>query len=186
MTEDEVTDLLTYMASFDKRTLGDADIDAWAPIMQDLPFPDAMEAVARHYGRDSTEFMMPKHIRDGVKAIRAERIAKSVIPAPPAELCDNPRAYQQALQEATREAGDGRGLPATGQPPAIVGDGQRVQLGQPATLRQAIAGLRRELGPARRRVVELPGPQAALEQAEDSRARRDADGHGQAEGQEAS
>ena len=128
MTEDEVIDLLTYAASFDRRTVGDADVDAWLPVVADLSFTDAHEAVARHYGRDSTDWLMPKHVRDGVKAIRAERIARSVIPAPPPELADDPRAYQRALQEGIKQAADGHGIPATGQPPAIVGDSPRRQI----------------------------------------------------------
>lgn len=175
MTEEETTDLLTYMASFDKRTVGDADIDAWAPIMRDLPFPDAMEAVGRHYGRDSTEFMKPKHVRDGVKAIRTERISRSVIPAPPPELCDNPRAYLEHLRGATRQAADGQGIPATGQPPVIVGDNQRLQFPvnkDLPTLRHGIAGIRREL--TRPRPAAVPDERRALEQAELARAERKA------------
>jgi hypothetical protein len=129
-----------------------------------------MAVVAKHYGKDSTDWMMPKHVRDGVKAIRAERIAKSVIPAPARELCDDPRAYQRALQEAVGEAADGHGIPATGQPPAVVGDSPRRQIpasGNIPSLRRAIAGVRPSL--QRPRPATIPDEQRALEQAAESR-----------------
>jgi hypothetical protein len=179
MTEDEVIDLLTYAASFDRRTVGDADVDAWLPVVADLSFADAREAVARHYGRDSTDWLMPKHVRDGVKAIRAERIARSVIPAPPPELCDDPLEYRRVLQEGLKQAADGHGIPATGQPPAIVGDSDRKQIpahGDIPDLRRAIAGLRRDL--PRPRPAAIPDEQRALGQAAESRATRPADESG--------
>lgn len=152
MTTDEVIDLLTFMASYDRRTVGEADVKAWYLAIGDLSFGDAMGAVAKHYGRDSTDWMMPKHVRDGVKAIRAERVARSVIPAPSPDLTDDPRAYQRALTEGIKRAADGLAPPAERAAlPAAAGP-ELVREGRPpVSLRAALTDFRRRYGTARSR-----------------------------------
>ena len=107
MTDDEVVDLLTLMASFDRRTVGDADVDAWLLAVGDLSFDDAKVAVAQHY-RESREWMMPADVRRIVRQAREERIKALPLPAPDAETAKDPTAYKRAMQEIVRRTGAGR------------------------------------------------------------------------------
>jgi hypothetical protein len=127
MTKGEVVDLLTAAAMFDRRTVGKADAEAWLAVVGDLPFGDALAAVRAHY-TESTDWLMPAHVRQRVKAIRAARLAREVIPAPAHELADQPGRYKAAIAGAVKRIGDGlsirRAIPAaTAAPPpeAIVG-----------------------------------------------------------------
>lgn len=72
MTPGETARLLAACAMYDYRPVEKADGLAWHHVIGDLDFDDAMEAVRRHYA-ESTDRMMPAHVRAGVKAIRAER-----------------------------------------------------------------------------------------------------------------
>lgn len=72
MTPQEVAAVLAAAALRDNRTVGPADVMAWLQDIGDLDPADALAAVSRHY-RDSTERLMPAHVRRLAKAIRAER-----------------------------------------------------------------------------------------------------------------
>lgn len=72
MNHSEVAKLLALAASRDQRTVGDADVLAWHEDLEDLDFADAREALRRHF-RESTDRLMPAHIRRLVREIRAER-----------------------------------------------------------------------------------------------------------------
>jgi hypothetical protein len=105
MTIDEVVDLLTTAAAYDRRTVGEADAIAWHAAIGDLPFEDSRAAVVAHY-RESREWLMPADVRQRVKEARRERILDAGIPAPPPEL--GPDAYGPALQAAATAIADGR------------------------------------------------------------------------------
>jgi hypothetical protein len=68
----EVVLLLTLAGTYDYRKVGDADVESWFLALDDVGFVDAKVAVVRHY-RESTDRMMPAHVRRGVKVIRDER-----------------------------------------------------------------------------------------------------------------
>ena len=106
MTTDEVIDLLTFMASFDRRTVGQADVAAWKLAVGDLPFADAQEAVLAHY-RESRDWAMPVDIRDRVKAMRGERLKSVPMSDPPDEVADDPAAYQAWLLAERKRIADG-------------------------------------------------------------------------------
>lgn len=72
MNKSEVVLLLTLAGTFDYRKVGDADVEAWHLALDDVDFADAKAAVVRYY-RESRERLMPADVRQGVKAIRAER-----------------------------------------------------------------------------------------------------------------
>jgi hypothetical protein len=149
--------------------------DAWHELLGDLSLEDCKQAVTAVARRQP--FVAPAEIRAEVRRIREERIARSVIPAPPAELTDDPERYQAVLRAGTRLAADGDALPARGQPLAITGTPPEQRgAGQPATLRSALAELRRALGPARARSGKPVDPQAvAAEQVAEARRRRGED-----------
>jgi len=58
----EVALVLTKAAAYDRRTVGEADARAWHEVLGDVELVDALAAVARHY-RDSTDWLMPAHLR---------------------------------------------------------------------------------------------------------------------------
>lgn len=106
MTDDQVWDLLTSAAAFDRRTAGKVDKEAWLAALGDLRFEDCQAAVIAHY-RETTDWLMPSHIRKRVREMRADRVADAEIPPPPRELVDNPAAYTAALRAAEAAAADG-------------------------------------------------------------------------------
>lgn len=106
MTPDEVIDLLTTAAAYDRRKVGKADVMAWHAAVKDLDFLDAQNAVIAHYTL-STDWLMPAHVRAGVKQIRTARLAIHAVPAPPPELTDEPGIYQQAVQELVAKLASG-------------------------------------------------------------------------------
>ncbi len=97
MTPEQVIDLLSTAAAFDRRTVGDADVIAWHSAIGELDFADAQAAVVRHY-QQTRDFVMPSDVRALVKLIRAERLAREAVPAPDPELSDDARAYQDQLK----------------------------------------------------------------------------------------
>lgn len=73
MNRAEAAQLLTMAAAYDARTIGEADVIAWHAVLQDVDFADAQTALVDHF-RISTYRLMPAHICQGVKAMRAERL----------------------------------------------------------------------------------------------------------------
>ncbi len=73
MTPQETALLLAKAVAYDSRTVGRADIAAWQEALGDLDFHDAMAAVVLHF-QDSTDRLMPAHIRRCVKTMREERL----------------------------------------------------------------------------------------------------------------
>jgi hypothetical protein len=105
VTLEEVIDLLTLAAAFDRRHIGEADSIAWHAALGDLAFTDAQAALIGHY-QDSREFVMPADVRTRVKAARRDRLAREVVPAPDIDP-DLPGRYRSALAAAVRRIGDG-------------------------------------------------------------------------------
>lgn len=68
----ETAEVLTKIAAYDRRTLGDADVIAWHDLIDDLDRDDALEAVKRWYSK-SADWMMPAHLRSLVRDIVEER-----------------------------------------------------------------------------------------------------------------
>lgn len=122
MNATEAGQLLAFAALYDNRKVSDPDVMAWLKAIGDLPFEDAQAAVAGHYG-ESTERIMPGHIRTRVKAIRAERLARTPLPAPPAEVADQPGRYKEIVRANVQRIADGMDVrkaitgPLPGDPP---------------------------------------------------------------------
>lgn len=114
MSPEEVRDLLKSVAARDNRRVLPETIAAWLEDLSDLDLFDAREAVHRHF-RDSTDWIMPAHIRRHVKAIRAERLVNSgplVAEGLHAlDPVDTPAAYRNAMNAITRTVGDGQPPP---------------------------------------------------------------------------
>jgi hypothetical protein len=73
MTPEQTGQILAAAAARDARTVGLADVLAWHEDIGDLDYPDALAAVSRHY-RDSTDRIMPAHVRRIAAEIQRERI----------------------------------------------------------------------------------------------------------------
>lgn len=116
MERDEVIDLLTVIAGYDRRKAGEVDVTTWGDAVSRHPWIDyrvAVEAVKRHFA-SSTEYLMPAHVINQARNIRydIERAkAKRRALEPPAPKPINPhsfrarnpeewdRLYQQGKQE---------------------------------------------------------------------------------------
>ena len=106
MTRNEVIDLLTLTASFDRRTAGKTDVAAWQATVGDLAWDDARAAVIDHY-RESTEWLMPAHIRQRVAAMRQARLDAAGPVEIPEHLADHPAEALAWKQAAVTAIADG-------------------------------------------------------------------------------
>jgi hypothetical protein len=180
MTPTEAVLLTEYVAACcPQQRIGEYTPDAWHDLLRDLRFNDCRTAVNIVARRQP--FVSPSEIRAEVRKIREDRIARSAIPAPPAELADDPAAYRQAIADSAHRAGDGRFIiDAEREQRAITAGVTPIkrERSMPAPLRAAIADLRRQLGPGRapRRTIgderqvardQVAEMRAAREQAEE-------------------
>ncbi|MEX1079813.1 MAG: hypothetical protein WED09_11970 [Homoserinimonas sp.] len=84
MTTEELTLLLARIQVLDNRQVDDLTIEAWAPIVGDLGYQDAVHAVNQHF-RNSTEYLRPGHVVAGARehkkfeTARLERVAKKYL-----------------------------------------------------------------------------------------------------------
>jgi hypothetical protein len=161
VTLDETIDLLTTAAAFDRRTVGEADAIAWHAAIGDLSFDDSRAAVVAHY-TETSDWVMPAHVRARVRAMRRDRLTREIIPALPAEIADQPSRYRGELRERIREIADGHSV-------------QHAITPVPAQAPRAVAVVRGELGPALPPAERTLAPQEiARRQAAESRAARGA------------
>lgn len=97
----EASALLSFMAAFDQRTIGEADAMAWSSVLGNISLADAQEAVRRHY-KASTDRAMPAHIVAGVQKILEEASGVPVGPGLGSEVPDadpdDLRGYMAALR----------------------------------------------------------------------------------------
>lgn len=68
----ETARVLAWAAAFDRRTVGEMDVQAWQATLDDLDVEDALEGVTRWY-RDRSDWLMPAHLREAVKLIQVDR-----------------------------------------------------------------------------------------------------------------
>jgi hypothetical protein len=71
---------------------------AWFSVIGDLELTDALEAVRRHY-MTTRKWAMPVDIRDGVKAIRQERLA---LEGEPHEIRSLPSPFEKDVDRQAR------------------------------------------------------------------------------------
>ena len=72
MTKTETAQLLTLIAAFDRRTIGETDVEAWHLIVADLEPEDCMQAVREHYTTE-TRWLMPADVRSRAEATARRR-----------------------------------------------------------------------------------------------------------------
>lgn len=71
MTRNEVVAVLARCTSFDRRTVGQADVTSWLLVLGDLTYPECDAAVVDYY-KTETSWIMPAHIRRRVMAGREQ------------------------------------------------------------------------------------------------------------------
>jgi hypothetical protein len=157
---EEMGELLASAAIYDNRTVGDADILAWMRAIGDLPYDDADMAVAAHYG-ETTDRLMPGHVRARVKAARKDRLDRMVLPAPDADP-DSPATYRASFAAMLKRLADGFGGrlaiagPVREGPPPEAFTAAREALPKPLT-KQEIAALQAAESRAERESAGQPG-----------------------------
>lgn len=72
MTKSDTLDVLTAIAAYDLRTVGESDVTAWHLAINDLPKDLALEAVVIHH-KTSTERIKPANVIGIAKSIRRDR-----------------------------------------------------------------------------------------------------------------
>jgi hypothetical protein len=85
MTPEQIVDLLTTIAAFDRRTVGKGDVIAWHATLNDIRYEDALTVVIDHY-RQSREWLMPADIRNAVRTLRNKRLEGMDRIQPPEDL----------------------------------------------------------------------------------------------------
>jgi hypothetical protein len=68
----ETNDLLTFIATFDRRRFDDATVVAWQLIVADVPYADCRRAVVEHF-TNSTDYLMPVHVVRGATEVDRNR-----------------------------------------------------------------------------------------------------------------
>lgn len=112
MNQAEAAELLTLMAPFDQRTIGEADAIAWAASLSDVPFDGTCsEAIALYYrtppvNGEHRERMQPHHLRAYRRRIRDDRLARVPEPFMPNQV-DGVDDHDELLA-IRRAIGDGR------------------------------------------------------------------------------
>jgi hypothetical protein len=109
----EVATILAKIAAYDRRTVGEADVEAWAEALDGLvTVQDAMTAVRDHF-RESSEWIMPVDIIKRSRGIRSLRINLAGAPDyPPGLTWEQERRW---LKEWHRALSFPRALPSNAQ-----------------------------------------------------------------------
>ena len=120
MNAEQAGQVLAKCASYDRRKTGDADTIAWYQVLGDLAYDDCIAAVIAHYS-ETTDWIMPAHIRRRVREIRNQRIQDAEIPAAAARNCSMtrpPTARPSAPRPSPSRTAATRRPPCRPSPPA--------------------------------------------------------------------
>lgn len=98
MSIDELTTLLARIQVLDNRQVDQLTIEAWAPLMAEVPYAAAVEAVNEHF-RTSTAYLQPAHIVQAVHAARRLALPETMSPEAP-DSCE-PRRPHRWLADGT-------------------------------------------------------------------------------------
>lgn len=143
MNHDELVDLLTAVAVYDRRQVGRADITAWTPVVGDLDLEDCLTAVVAFRRDQPGVWLEPGHIRQLVKAAHRDRAlrdsTRAALEAPPGvPMPDEMREQLKRIRDnwslptrtagppAPRRAGETRRYDQT--------DRDRAKAGRPTTI----------------------------------------------------
>jgi len=82
MSLQELTMLLARIQVLDNRQVDQLTIEAWEPLMDGVEYLDAVAAVNTHF-RESTEYLKPAHIINGIYAARMRSLPDTMSAARP-------------------------------------------------------------------------------------------------------
>lgn len=105
MNRTETAALLTLMAAYDRRTLGEEDVLAWHELLSGVEFEDAKTVVLDHY-RASSQWLDCASVLAGVKQLRSARLAGVEQIVPGADPDDVP-AYLAETRAIRAQAASG-------------------------------------------------------------------------------
>lgn len=97
MNQTEISTLLAIIAQVDNRALSPADVITWHGLLGDLRFDECDEAVKAHR-RESTDWVMPAHVRKRVLAKRQDS-AMRALPSSPHTLMPMPDWFHERVAE---------------------------------------------------------------------------------------
>lgn len=138
MTRDEIRTLLAHAAALTRDWAPTTvDVDVWLELLADLPYDDALTALAEH-GKRTHLRPVPADIRAGVKRLRADRLERAPYAVPDADPDDVP-AYLDALRSDRHRTADGL------EPRPVL---ELIAAATPKTVDQALHDARRALPPA--------------------------------------
>jgi hypothetical protein len=107
VTPVETVKLTRYVhACCSQQHIDDYTPDAWFDLLGDLELADCKAAVAEVAKRQP--FVAPAEIRAEVRRIRNERLSRAIVPAPSAELADEPGRYKTAVDALVRQIAGGK------------------------------------------------------------------------------
>ncbi len=114
---EKIGGVLKIAAAYDQRTVGKADITAWALAVGQYPEDALMEAVVAFYVERATDdrtgrrpFIMPGDVVKRVRSAREDRLARAVPPAPES---GDVGEYRADLTRMIRMVADGITMPGT-------------------------------------------------------------------------
>lgn len=82
MNTEQLTTLLARIQVLDNRQVDELTIQAWAPLMEDVNYHDAVAAVNRHF-RESTEYLKPAHIIRSIRTAHQGTMSETRDECPP-------------------------------------------------------------------------------------------------------
>jgi hypothetical protein len=81
MNKLEISKLLTVVSTYDNRKIATETVEAWFLVLGDISFEEASEAIVMHF-KDSTNWLLPAHIRTNVRIIRDRKEREARIKRP--------------------------------------------------------------------------------------------------------
>jgi hypothetical protein len=138
MKRSETSILLTKVAAFDQRTIGEADVEAWTEALgPSIPLADALVVVTEHF-RTSHERLMPIHIITAVGGVRRERLQRAGDPPMPGGLTwQQEKAWRQLWCAAVKDGETRDDAARTASDAMQLGPANEL-VGMPAEVRAAI------------------------------------------------
>ncbi|MCU1647579.1 MAG: hypothetical protein JWN03_7854 [Nocardia sp.] len=76
MNRNETADLLSVIATYDQRTIGEADVEAWFAALGEMHYREARDAVVEHH-KTSTDRIRPVHVLDLARRASNDRIERA-------------------------------------------------------------------------------------------------------------
>jgi hypothetical protein len=106
MTEQEIRAVLAVAMAYDNRKPGDASVAAWLEAAQRgrWAFDDAVEAVHAHFA-ESTEWLMPAHVTQRLRAARSGPAAVAELLALPAAAPSAPERVRSIVDAVAGRLG---------------------------------------------------------------------------------